>query len=115
MKQPKLEIRANAIRVSPLCDIEVLPPEQRWEPGNFRGSGGENGNKFLRYIESKDPGLKPHGWKDITPYWGKVWPQSLSAWRTQAAKHGYYVSVKVITKIGEEPYRGIFVCLLGEE
>jgi hypothetical protein len=92
---------------SPLCDVEV--PIARWEPGK-RGGAVKDNSKFIDYIKSKTPGLPPGGWRDITPYFGKVWPKSLSSWRTSAAKSGFYISVKLITKDGQT-YRAILVCI----
>lgn len=109
-KQPQFDENKSGLPVSPLCDIEILAPEDRWEPGLNRGSP-KGGDKFLRYVRSKNPGLAPHGWKDITPYFGKQWPKSLSSWRTHVAKHGYYISVKIITNAEGLTYRAIFVCL----
>lgn len=108
MTQPKLD--PSTIPVSPLCDTEK--PEDHWTPGERGGAtDGDAGGKFIRYIKSKNPGLAPNGWKDITPYFGKVWPKSLSAWRTAAAKYGFYISVRTLNteKYGE--YRAILVCL----
>ena len=103
MKQPKLDT-STQYPPSPLCDIET--PIEKWVPGRVGG----NDQRFLRYIKSKDPGLPPNGWRDITPYFGKQWPVSLSAWRTSAAKNGYYISVKLITK-DSLTYRAILICL----
>lgn len=109
MAPPKLEKRVNDIPVSPLCDIEK--PIHQWTPGVRGGKMEGEGSKFINYIKSKTPGLAPAGWKDITPYFGKEWPKSLSAWRTAASKAGFYMSVRVIEKLGQEPYRAILVCL----
>lgn len=104
---PKLDT-STQYPVSPLVDIET--PTARWEPGKSGGVTSKD-SKFLAYIKSKQPGLAPAGWRDITPYFGKQWPKSLSAWRTSASKSGYYISVKVITLPGQAPYRAILVCL----
>jgi hypothetical protein len=111
---PKLYSRVVDLPVSPLCDIEV--PIERWTPGKRGGNDNkEEGSKFLRYIKSKNPGLAPAGWRDITPYFGKVWPKSISGWRTSAAMGGYYISVTKITKVRDDgttyTYRCILVCL----
>lgn len=97
-----------AIPVSPLCDIEH--PEDHWTPGK-RGGKMADDSKFIRYIRDKQPGYPPYGWKDITPYWGKVWPKSLSAWRTAAAKYGYYISVQTVHSKEHGTYKAILVCL----
>ena len=106
MSPPKLDT-STQYPPSPLCDIET--PIEKWEPGK-RGGCSVKDSKFLRYIASKNPGLAPSGWRDITPYFGKVWPKSLSAWRTSASKNGYYISVKLITR-DSITYRAILVCL----
>ncbi len=120
--------------VSPLVKIErdqnaaaVLKgaaPMPMWLPGVRGGRHSEEGGKFMEYIRSKQPGYPEAGWRDITPYFGEQFPQSISAWRSSAAKNGYAIAIKPITqrhvcradctKPCFEPgftYRGIFVCL----
>lgn len=108
--------------VSPLVKLEI--PIHKWEPGARGGRHSEEGGKFMEYIRSKQPGYPEAGWRDITPYFGEQWPQSISAWRSSAAKQGYYIAIKTITQkhVCDETctapcfkpgftYRGIFVCL----
>lgn len=104
----RFEKKRSEYPVSPLVDIENLPEHLRWQPG-VQGGSGQRG-KFIEYIESKKPGLQPAGWRDITPYFGHVWPKCISGWRTMAAKQGYYISVQLIVK-GDLTYRAILVCL----
>lgn len=110
-KEPKWDT-STRWRVSPLCDIET--PEVRYEPGSSGGQKSASAS-WVNYIRSKNPGLPPNGWKDVTPYFGKKWPKSLSAWRGTAKKNGFYVSVQLVRPPdGSEPYRAILVCLLAK-
>lgn len=118
---PKYE-KPSKYPVSPLVDLET--PIHRWEPGVRGGRHSEEGGKFMEYIRSKQPGFPPSGERDITPYFGKQWPQSLSAWRSSVAKNGYYMSIQTITQkhVCDDTctapcfkpgftYRAIMVCL----
>lgn len=76
---------------------------------SFRvGSRAQTGG-LLSYIEAVKPGIPPLGWRDVTPYFGKI-PRSLGGYRILAEADGYLLAIQTVTEHGFR-YRRVAVAL----
>lgn len=88
---------------SPLlqADPSTLPP---YRVGTRSKWGG-----LLAYIRAVRPGRPPLGWRDITPYFGRI-PPSLGKWRIICRESGYLLEIQRVTKNGQR-YKRVAVAL----
>jgi hypothetical protein len=64
---------------------------------------------MLKYIRAVEPGIPPLGWRDITPYFGRV-PEHLGKSKLLARRSGFVLSVQTVIQNGQK-YRRVAAAL----